>query len=382
MARRLDDILNPKNNNFTLLRLLAALAVVISHAVFLRSGNKADEIFSGASVYNLGDQAVNVFFVLSGLTVAASLERSRNVLEFLTARLIRIYPGLIVCSVLLVILGMIITDCRPVSYLADSRVWKYLFKTLSLSTGSAELPGVFSTNPHHSIVNASLWTLKFELLCYVILAAIQALGLFTKSSLRWLLPVGFLLSAGFLVYRFGGHATQVEQFARFWICFSLGVGFFVFRHAITVSWSLGFFLAALMSVTLGTAWDRVISPVALGYGALLLGSVPLPSVREFTNKVDMSYGVYIFSWPISQTLLVAFPEISIANLILASCGLALATAVLSWTFVEKPCLKARHVIASFLQNRLPFWRGQFEGAFGKSAKSSGAHGSSTRPIVY
>lgn len=87
----LTKILDPKCNNFTLLRLVAAMAVVVSHAVLLRTGNKADEIFSGTSVYNLGDHAVNVFFVLSGLTVAASLARSNDGFRFLVARALRIF---------------------------------------------------------------------------------------------------------------------------------------------------------------------------------------------------------------------------------------------------------------------------------------------------
>ena len=352
----LQDILEPKKNNFTFLRLLAALAVVVSHAVFLRTGNKADEIFSSASVYNLGDHAVNVFFVLSGLTVAASLERSQNAMQFLTARLIRIFPGLIVCTALLVALGIIVTECNPVAYLADARVWKYFLKTMSLSTGSAELPGVFSTNPYPAVFNASLWTLKFELLCYIVLASAGALNLFNKAYLTWLLPAGFLLSSAFLIYRFGGKADQFEQFARFWLCFSLGVGLFAFRNRIKISWSLGFFLAALMSVTLGTAWDRVISPVATGYGAVLLGSIPLPGLRSFTNKVDLSYGVYIFSWPISQTLLFTMPDISTSSLIISSCGLAISAAVLSWNLVEKPALDARYWIMGFFRNLVSSWR--------------------------
>lgn len=344
----LRDILEPKKNNLTLLRLLAALAVVVSHAVFLRTGNHADEIFSTASAYNLGAHAVNVFFVISGLTVAASFERSQSAVQFLTARLIRILPGLIVCSALLVAMGIIVTDCKPIDYLADSRVWKYFFKTVSLSTGSAELPGVFSGNPYPAVVNASLWTLKFELSCYVLLALAGALNLFKRTFLTWFLPVTFLLASAFLIYRFGGHGDQVEQFARFWLCFSLGVGLFVFRDTIKISWCLGFFLAALMSVMLGTAWDRLISPVAVGYNAILLSSIRLPGLRSFTNKVDLSYGVYIFSWPISQTLLHAMPDISTSTLIFSSCGLAISVAFLSWNFVERPALSGRQCIMNFL----------------------------------
>ena len=108
-------IIEPDRNNFTLLRLVAALAVLVSHALFLRAGTRADE-FVGTTVYNLLDHAVNVFFVLSGLTVAARLARCRNSIDFILARALR--PGF---------------------YLKDARVLEYMVKTLSLSTGAAAL---------------------------------------------------------------------------------------------------------------------------------------------------------------------------------------------------------------------------------------------------
>jgi len=347
----LTDILDPKRNNFTLLRLFASLAVVVSHAVFVASGNRADEIFSGVSVYTLGDHAVNVFFVLSGLTVAASLSRSGNVLNFLVARILRIFPGLIVCTLALVVLGIVVSECSPMEYLADAKVVKFVLETASLSTAAAELPGVFATNPYPSVVNASLWTLKFELVCYVLLALMSVWRMFEKRKLAFLLPVGWLVAGLFLLYRFGGHADPAEQFARFWLSFSFGVGLFVFRDQIRISWAVGILFGLLIWLVLGTGWERVVSPIATGYVALLLGSLPLPGVREFTNRVDLSYGVYIFGWPISQTLILVTPATSALTLVVESAVLALGLAWLSWRFVEKPSLDAREFVSDWLRRR-------------------------------
>lgn len=347
----LGDFIDPKRNNFTLLRLLAALAVVIDHAIFLRSGVKSDEIFAGSSVYTLGDHAVNVFFVLSGLTVAASLERSRDTLEFLIARALRIFPALVICTALLVLLGIIVSECRPDHYFADTRVAKYFLKTVSLSSGAAELPGVFATNPHPFVVNASLWTLKFEASCYLLLASIGMLGLLKKRSMRRLLPATWCLAGAFLLDRHGGQVSAFEQLARFWICFSFGVGLFVFRDRIKICLIIAASIGLLEWLVLGTALERAVAPIATGYAAVWLGSLPLSRLRQFSNGNDLSYGVYIFGWPISQTLEFAFPQIGVSSLIGFSIVIALFMATLSWHLVEKPSLALRGLCALYIRRQ-------------------------------
>lgn len=343
----LEQILDPKRNNFTLLRLLAALLVVVSHAVMLRTGNKSDEIFFGVSFYNLGDHAVNVFFVLSGLTVAASLDRANNVIRFLIARVLRIFPALLVGAGLLIILGIIVSNCSPTQYLADSRVLKFGLKIM-LSSGSAELPGVFANNPHPDVVNAPLWTLKYEMLCYVLLSLIGFLGLLTKPNMARLLPVSWLIAGGFLLYRYGGYPDRIEQLARFWICFSFGIGLFAFHDRVKLSSTIAAVFAVLLLLVLGTGLERIVAPLATGYVAVWLGCVPVGVLRKFTNKVDLSYGVYIFGWPISQTLVFAVPGIGTLQLIALSIVCSAVLALFSWHLVEKPSLRLRRPVSDFV----------------------------------
>ena len=115
--------------------------------------------------------------------------------------------------------------------MTDARILKYVIKTMSLSSGSAELPGVFSSNPYPAVVNASLWTLKYELLCYFILAVVAALKLWERRKLTLILVGGWLSASIFLTYRFGPNPDWVQHLARFWFSFSFGVGLFLFhRH--------------------------------------------------------------------------------------------------------------------------------------------------------
>ena len=344
------QILDPKQNNFNLLRLLAAAAVVISHAVFLRSGSKADEIFSGINHYDLGAHAVNVFFVLSGLTVAASWARSRSTVEFLVARGLRIFPALAACAFVLILLGVLVTACTPAQFLADTRVWQYGLKTLLLGSAATGLPGVFTANPHPSVMNASIWTLKYEVACYVVLALVGFVGVLNKHRFAWLLAASWAIAGGFLFSRFGCDAAPIYQVARLWLCFSFGVGLYVFRDHIPLSITGVLALGFAFWMARGTGWERIVSLFATGYGAVWLAKVSTGRLRELTNQIDLSYGIYIFGWPITQTLILTWPTIGTLALVTASLILAVSVALPSWFLIERPALRSRGLVVSLLRS--------------------------------
>ena len=157
---RLEDILAPDRNSFGAVRLSMALAVLISHCFYLLSSTSHSEPLHAWTGYTLGEYGVQVFFIVSGILVAPSLDRSRSVLDFAIGRSLRIFPALVVCVLLTaLVLGPIMTACAPLGYLADAGVPRYIARTLLLTTGSAPLPGVFEDLPVARLVNLSLWTL-------------------------------------------------------------------------------------------------------------------------------------------------------------------------------------------------------------------------------
>lgn len=239
-----------------------------------------------------------------------------------------------------------VTDYGALQYFFDVQVFKYAVATASLASAAVELPGVFSGNPFPTIVNASLWTLKFEVLCYIILAIVGRFGFLNRQKFSVLMMATWLVAGAVLIFHNEGVLNSFEQAARFWLCFSFGIALFVFRDVINVSCWIAAGLALLSWITMGSGWERIIAPVATGYGALWLGSLPLNRLREFTNRVDLSYGVYIFGWPISQTLVYLYPQIGSVALIIYSGLLAVFLAILSWHLVEKPALAARWSIGN------------------------------------
>jgi peptidoglycan/LPS O-acetylase OafA/YrhL len=65
------------------------------------------------------------------------------------------------------------------------------------------------------------------------------------------------------------------------------------------------------------------------------------SISQFFNKTDLSYGIYLYAWPIQQALISQLPQITPVELFFLSLGFSLIIAFFSWSFVEKPFLNLK-----------------------------------------
>lgn len=159
----LADMIRPRDNSFGVVRLAMALAVLVSHSYLFLGLQEPLERWTG---HSLGEHAVQVFFILSGIVVTESYRRGRGLADFAVARALRIFPALVVCVLLTAtLIGPLMTTRTLAEYAGDPGVVRYVMKTLLLITGAAPLPGVFETLPAPGLVNMSLWTLKFEVMC-------------------------------------------------------------------------------------------------------------------------------------------------------------------------------------------------------------------------
>jgi peptidoglycan/LPS O-acetylase OafA/YrhL len=171
-----------RENNFNLLRVLAAIAVLFSHCFPLTRGPEAAEPLNALLGHSLGKVAVLIFFVISGFFVSQSFHRCASLSDFIAARVLRIYPGFIVVLVFGVVVIGAMTTAMPVNeYYSDPSTFIYVLNGLTLKWIQVGLPGVFLTNPYPFAVNGSLWTLFYEVLCY---AGAVVVALFIKASSR------------------------------------------------------------------------------------------------------------------------------------------------------------------------------------------------------
>lgn len=352
----LADYLKAEDNNFALVRLLMALAVLVSHSWWLATGRTSAEPLHIWTNHSLGEHAVQVFFFLSGVVVAQSLFRSKSILDFACARALRIFPALIVCVLATaLLLGPAVSVLGLKSYFGDTGLIAYIVKTLSLSTGSAPLPGVFPDNPVPRLVNLSLWTLKYEVLCYALL------GLFGMLYLAWPKLRPYLTSALVLIIAliFVGEPkapssyTALDNVRYFVLFFGMGTLAYLFRERLVLSWLALPLLFLAFVFAIGTRYAEVTTALFLGYGTLLFATLSLPRLRWFTNDQDYSYAVYILHCPIQQALVQFKPGIDPIELTLVTLALVMPLSVFSWTHIERPAMTTRRALVGWLRSHWP-----------------------------
>ena len=347
-AVTLGSIMDPKANSFGVLRLVMALLVLVSHAYLYTHGTPDAEPLYAWTGHSLGEHAVQVFFILSGILVAQSFERSRSILDFATARILRIFPALTVCVVMTAfVLGPVVSRLSFADYAASPGLLAYILKTLSLSTGNAPLPGVFETNALANSVNTSLWTLKYEVLCYIGLAFAGVSGMF---DLRWR-HVSVMALAGFIAVIFAtepkdpgtyGFTDNIRYFVEF---FGTGVLTYLVKDKLSIRGTVLLPLFAVFVAAIGSRFGELATALFLAYATIWLASKSWGPLRGLCNKLDLSFGVYIYAGPIEQALIWAYPNLpalAIAGLALV---LTLPLALLSWVLIEWPALRLRSLLS-------------------------------------
>jgi peptidoglycan/LPS O-acetylase OafA/YrhL len=343
----LADMLVPDRNSFAIIRMAMALAVLVSHSYWFAIGTVGAQPLVKWTGHSLGEHAVQVFFLLSGILVAQSLHRSGSIVDYICARGLRIFPALLVCVFLTAfVLGPIVTNLGMAEYLKDSRVAAYIVKTLTLSTGSAPLPGVFTDVPLANLVNVSLWTLKFEVLCYFALAGLAIAGLMTERYRVWS-TIGLVAFVGLVFLRQPSAAipyTAVDNIRYLMLFFFTGVLAFQCRKLLWVHGLILWPLAAIFVASIGTRFVEISAAMFLGYAMLWISTFSFGPLRAFTNKNDYSYGTYIYAGPIQQMIVHFLPGFAPWVVTAFALGIAVPLAVYSWELIERPALALRQPI--------------------------------------
>lgn len=309
-----------------------------------------------AKIWMFGYSALPMFFALSGFLVAGSAQRLA-LAPFVLNRASRILPALAVeiCLSALV-LGPLVTEVGWADYFSDQKFFRYFFNIAGWI--QYELPGVFLSNPMKGIVNQSLWTVPHEMFCYVIMSFLILSGLLKRSYLvlggtALLFLMGAALQAtsphdgrvlSFLTYAFVTRGA-----ARLVPAFLAGLLLYQFRTRVVWDWRLalagvGAWIAieAIGDVSWANfVWFQAITIPLLAYLTVFAGLLRAPKLPLMKNG-DYSYGIYLYGFPIQQTLIWLFPGIRNAGLHFAlSLALTSGFAACSWHFIEEPILRFR-----------------------------------------
>lgn len=335
------------HNNFDFLRFLFASLVIVTHAYALLGHIELDP-FNRISGRVFSEIAVCGFFVISGFLIHQSLERSSTLVSFLRKRFVRIFPGLAAVLLLSVfVLGPVFSTLSPVAYFTDKDTWAYLFSNIFLLPLHKDLPGLFTHN-FETAVNGSLWTLRYEVLFYL------ALCLFFKTPLnlkKKIFPVLFiLLTTTHLLLKFGYVKTPAALSSHLFFFTSLGA---YFSAGMTLSLFTGsllaykkmLFICAAGIFTVSSLFMQqelfVFGMISFPVMVITLGYLYMPFLHFSKHTGDISYGTYIYAFPVQQAIIVLIPTITTEGMMLPSLFFSWLLGMLSWHLVEKKFLAKR-----------------------------------------
>lgn len=348
--RTISHYTNSRENNYDIIRFIAASLVIYQHSFPLGQGGGKDIIAKATnSQWNAGALGVAIFFIVSGFLVTQSYLRSNNIFTFAKARVVRIYPGLLAAVILSVfILGPLVTTLSIKDYFLNTMTYDYL-KVVKLFPMQWHLPGVFDNNVYKSSVNGSLWTIPFEVLCYFVVGFIGFIGLLrykTPVLALWIFSMFCLFyykelwPSGYVIF-----GLQFDTFLRLFTYFSSGMVLFLFKDYIQMNkW---FALFSIIMLCLSSYYGGIENYFIIfgSYLVIFFAYTPIWNLSKFSKYGDFSYGLYIYAFPIQQLVTYIYGGKTTSYLnFCVSFGLTLLISIFSWNFIEKPSLKLKSVL--------------------------------------
>jgi peptidoglycan/LPS O-acetylase OafA/YrhL len=345
-----DAAFQPGKNSFGFLRFLFASLVVYSHSYAL--GGFANEPLALLSrgQETFGGLAVACFFTLSGFLITRSYTRTSSVFAFLWHRVLRIFPGLWACLIVTaVVFGPIVHLARGgdlTEYFRDTNAgpWSYVRANFFLYLNQFDISGLLRDGvPFPNAFDGSLWTLIYEFKYYIAIGVLGVIGVIPGH--KHVVTGLFLFTWGvhLLNEAIPGTAAKIFPYfadpamSKFGMYFFAGAAFFLNLGSIPFS-TRGFVASCLLLYAgLRGGFYFLVSPFALPYVLFWL-AFRLP-LAAFDRRGDISYGLYIYAFPIQQ-LLSFFKQnrLGLVPYFALSMSLTMVLAVLSYQLVERPCL--------------------------------------------
>jgi peptidoglycan/LPS O-acetylase OafA/YrhL len=332
-------------STFDALRIIAAIAVILSHAYPLTGHREPFTVHLGGYTPDLGTSAVAVFFVISGFLITMSWNRTPGTRSFVVKRFARIWPGFaVVVLAAAFILGPLVTTLAVRDYLTSGQTWGYVGHNLFMAPIKFTLPGVFADLPNHA-VNGSLWTLPYEVLAYVSVLVLGIIGCLRRRMVVLVVFVAVLLCFRLSV---ATHELDVSSLhaggitgARLLVLlawFFAGAILFLFSDRIPRTGRIAFAAALVLAAGLAVGESLLVIP-SFAYLIIFAGTRPSVFVDTVRRRGDPSYGIYLYAFPIQQLFVLAGVRDPLLLFIIAT-PIAIIFGYLSWHLIENPSIRA------------------------------------------
>ena len=344
-----------RRNNFDLIRLFAALQVVIWHLkTYLGLTVPTKSFFDGIKYF----PGVPIFFVISGFLIYSSFDRNKDLKQYFKNRVLRIFPALWVAFFIL--FGILYFFGYEAGSATELIKWIVAQLTLFQQYTPQGIHAYIDGNPNHS-----LWTIRVEFGFYILVPVFAWLARkMNFISTKLLMVILMIISYG---YHYYVRSTRQENMALYSVLdddvfpylfyFLAGVLSYLYFDKLKrfyigkgMYW-LALYLAYILVI--GVYMDLYDQEYFLnGYGLtgfLILSQTVIsfaftrPNLsHDLLRGNDISYGMYLYHLIIIG---IFFKNGHYANnwAFLPIVSLTVAAAYFSWIFVEKPALSLKNI---------------------------------------
>ncbi|WP_336881356.1 acyltransferase [Rhodococcus globerulus] len=349
MIPTLRSVFDPRLNALNAVRLAMATGVIVWHSYPLTG----HDIGYAPLRQALAETWVDGFFAISGFLITASWVRNPNVRVYVTARLLRILPAFYTCLLITAFvvapLGVAMQGGDWIGLLSSFAPIEYVISNLGVWIFERGVGGTPTGVPHPGTWNGSLWTLGWEALCYLGVLILGVMGLLRR---QWTIPIAFagawLLLVVTLTADVGGHPAAAARFA---IMFLAGAVIYQFQDRLPCTPIIVTATLGITAMTMFLPDYRLLGALPLAYTVISMGA--LIKNPRLVLKNDISYGVYIYAFPIQQLLYIALGGMTPLVFAAIATALTVPVAATSWYVVEKPAMKLRQRLSYSPVSKMP-----------------------------
>ncbi len=358
-----NKLLIPKTinqNSFDFFRVLLALSVILCHSYVIYLGWDSFVKYEPFMKWtegqiSIGSTAVNFFFVISGFLIIRSFKYSKNVFQYFKKRILRIYPGFIVVFIMSFFVFGPIGHMKSWnfeayrSFLEGISVKREIANMLSLQS---PIENKYFTNLPQTGLNNSLWTIQYEFICYLMIPVFAWLGILKRKS--WLL-VTLIIIHLVLVLQSLGYILSFNQnlngiilsnpyyYPRFFTYFLLGCTVYHYKNIIPRNIWFAVLSAIIFLLGFTTNLVDIFWPISGTYLLFYMAYEPKIMLPNFAKHGDLSYGIYLYGWPVQQLIMLYFGSYLNSKLLfVVVTPVVVIFAIMSWKLVESPMLKLKN----------------------------------------
>lgn len=349
-----------RNNNFTVIRMIATVFVFAGHMGIILGGSAP---LLGS--YGLHHMGVTILFLMSGYLITMSWLSDPNPLRFGIRRFFRLWPPFAVMILIMVfITGPLLSNLGIFGYFQNG--YGAYLKNLRFFIVYNQ-PGVFTDLPAANVVNGSLWTMPVEAGLYIVtplLLTLMRTKYRSKFSLRIMAAVTVLACGLDLVFIAFFPGKQIVFYGVDLIAAYHLIVFYIIGMLFTYDETKKYLniqigCSALCGLLL---FQRASEPMQflmlyliMPYFIFSLAFAPSPVFSKWGNKVELSYGIYLYGF-FFQQLVVSWGmkygySLSYMKAFLLSGLLTVIAAFLSYYLVEKPSIQLSRYLVRKLKER-------------------------------